>query len=130
MTISAKPIVTPSPCGMVRAKPNFALDAMSIRLFGPGVKNPGIAAATNAAKVVVSTTPTLTLSQCCCPTIRQGALRQLFADPALHGHDPLVARLDLLLEGGIGLGLAHQHVADLVLQLRIVRRRVRKQQHV
>jgi hypothetical protein len=41
----------------VRWNPNRALDAISIRLFGPGVMNPGIAAAMKARKVLESKVP-------------------------------------------------------------------------
>ena len=53
-TISAKPTTTPVACGNVGRTPNLAPDAISIRLFGPGVKKAGIAAAMKAAKTVAS----------------------------------------------------------------------------
>ena len=50
--MSGKPMMMPSACGTVREKPNFAVDAISMRLLGPGVKNAGMAAARNASSRV------------------------------------------------------------------------------
>ena len=45
-----KPIDTPSMCGIVRTKPKFVPDVMSMRLFGPGVIEDTKAKATRAVK--------------------------------------------------------------------------------
>lgn len=49
-TIKTKPIATPSIWGMVRRKPKLAPEAISIRLFGPGVTEETKAKSASAAK--------------------------------------------------------------------------------
>jgi len=62
-TISGNPTQMPSMCGTVRPSPNLALDAISIRLFGPGVKNVGMAAARKATGRAASMVGTHILGQ-------------------------------------------------------------------
>src|SRR4029453_3890732 len=52
-TISAKPMLMPSTCGTVRAKPKFAPEARTMVLLGPGVIDDTSAKPANAAKTPV-----------------------------------------------------------------------------
>lgn len=55
--ITVKPIATPSMCGIVRLKPKRVPDAISIRLFGPGVTNETSAKAVSARNRVIVMPP-------------------------------------------------------------------------
>ncbi len=48
-----KPAPTPSMCGIVRTNPKFTPDAISIRLFGPGVIEDTNAKAASAKRISV-----------------------------------------------------------------------------
>src|SRR5262249_25858455 len=55
--IAAKPEVMPSMCGTARRKPKFAVEAMTITTFGPGVRHVAAANSTSGPSSSGMTTP-------------------------------------------------------------------------